>query len=66
MEKDTANCRIFNNLKSLKIGEWDMINDIDLVACFLKNSPNLGELTLHLRKVISLSLSLIVSHLSCF
>jgi hypothetical protein len=45
-EKDIPKCRTFKNLKSLEISAWDMINDFDLVACFLKHSPVLQQLTL--------------------
>ncbi|KAJ1688804.1 hypothetical protein LUZ63_012959 [Rhynchospora breviuscula] len=46
--KDISNCGIFNNLKSLKIGAWNMVNDFSLVACFLEHSPLLEQLTLRL------------------
>ncbi|XP_078150252.1 putative F-box protein At1g58310 isoform X2 [Carex rostrata] len=54
--KDILNCRIFNNLKKLRIGISNMSCDIYLIACFLKHSPNLKDLTLKLLAVILLSL----------
>ncbi|KAJ1688805.1 hypothetical protein LUZ63_012960 [Rhynchospora breviuscula] len=45
-EKDIANCRTFKNLKSLKIISQDIIDDFDLIACFLWHSPALQHLTL--------------------
>lgn len=52
LDKDIPNCRTFNNLKTLELGSWDMIDNFALVACFLRNSPNLQKLTLWLEKVI--------------
>ncbi|KAJ3684187.1 hypothetical protein LUZ61_013351 [Rhynchospora tenuis] len=45
-EKDIANCRTFKNLKILKIISDDIIDDFDLIACFLQRSPSLQQLTL--------------------
>ncbi|KAJ3684128.1 hypothetical protein LUZ61_013292 [Rhynchospora tenuis] len=50
LEKDISCCKLFNNLKILEFGEWDMTINFDLVACFLKNSPNLQKLYLQLGK----------------
>ncbi|KAJ4807469.1 F-box family protein [Rhynchospora pubera] len=46
--KDISNCGIFNNLRILKIGAWNMVNDFSLVACFLEHSPLLEQLTLRI------------------
>ncbi|XP_078161520.1 FBD-associated F-box protein At4g13985-like [Carex rostrata] len=45
-KKDITKCRTFKNLKSLEIKAWDMINNFDLIACFLEHSPLLQKLTL--------------------
>ncbi|KAJ4801388.1 F-box family protein [Rhynchospora pubera] len=53
LEEDVLNCRPFSKLKSLEIGHWGLSDNIDLVAGFLKNSPNLEELSLYLCEEIS-------------
>ncbi|XP_078154720.1 F-box/LRR-repeat protein 13-like [Carex rostrata] len=50
LEKDISECWTFRNLQILKISYWDLSYDLDLVACFLKHSPFLEELTLRLRE----------------
>lgn len=56
LEDDIPNCRTFNNMKSLEIERWDAGYDFDLLACFIKNSPSLQEIILHLDGVSSLFL----------
>jgi hypothetical protein len=53
LEKDIPKCRTFNNLRSLEFMQWDISYDLGLVAYFLKHSPCLRILTLHLNHVIS-------------
>ncbi|KAF3339783.1 F-box domain containing protein [Carex littledalei] len=49
LEKDICDCsKTFRNLRHLEIDFWYLSYDIDLVACFLKQSPFLEELTLRL------------------
>ncbi|KAF3339784.1 F-box domain containing protein [Carex littledalei] len=49
LEKDICDCsKAFRNLRHLEIDFLCLSYDIDLVACFLKQSPFLEELTLHL------------------
>ncbi|KAJ4786877.1 F-box family protein [Rhynchospora pubera] len=48
LKKDITYCKLFNNLKIVEFGGWDMTINFDLVACFLKNSPNLQKLYLQL------------------
>ncbi|XP_078162260.1 F-box/LRR-repeat protein 13-like isoform X2 [Carex rostrata] len=45
-KKDITKCRTFKNLKSLEIKARHMINNFDLIACFLEHSPLLQKLTL--------------------
>jgi hypothetical protein len=61
LEDDIASCGTFTNLKSLEIERWAATYDFHLLACFIKLSPSLQEIILHLNGVISLSLSLSLS-----
>ncbi|XP_078162255.1 F-box/LRR-repeat protein 13-like [Carex rostrata] len=45
-KKDITKCKTFRNLKSLEISAWGMINNFNLIACFLEHSPLLQKLTL--------------------
>ncbi|XP_078177505.1 F-box/LRR-repeat protein At3g26922-like [Carex rostrata] len=47
LDKDIPNCPILNNLKSLELGQLEMSYGWNLVACFLKHSPNLKKLVLN-------------------
>ncbi|XP_078152126.1 F-box protein At4g22280-like [Carex rostrata] len=58
LEEDISKCRTFRNLRTLEIFYWDLSYDIDLVVCFLKHSPSLGDLTLCLSAVIDVACSL--------
>lgn len=51
LEKEKNKFPTFNNLKTLKIGEWRMTDDFDLVARFLHHAPNLEKLVLLHRQV---------------
>ncbi|XP_078182019.1 F-box protein At4g22280-like isoform X1 [Carex rostrata] len=46
LEEGTTKFSTFNNLKTLKIGEWCMTCEFDVVACFLFHARNLEKLTL--------------------
>ncbi|XP_078153393.1 F-box/LRR-repeat protein At3g26922-like [Carex rostrata] len=49
LEKDISECNTtFRYLRTLEIFNWYLSYGIDLVACFLKHSPFLEELTFHL------------------
>ncbi|KAJ4785712.1 F-box/RNI-like superfamily protein [Rhynchospora pubera] len=46
-KEDICECRTFHNLKRLKFEGEDMISDFDLIACFLRHSPVLQQLTMY-------------------
>ncbi|KAJ4789544.1 F-box/RNI-like superfamily protein [Rhynchospora pubera] len=51
LKDDIADCRTFINLTSLEIANYEPCDDFYLVACFLKHSPSLQELTLRISEV---------------
>ncbi|XP_078177992.1 F-box/LRR-repeat protein At4g14103-like isoform X1 [Carex rostrata] len=46
LKEETTKFPTFNNLKTLKIGEWCMTDEFDVLACFLFHASNLEKLTL--------------------
>ncbi|KAL6614348.1 hypothetical protein ACP70R_036618 [Stipagrostis hirtigluma subsp. patula] len=46
LEKDLPTCSVFDNLVTLEIGEWCLIDDFYVVLRFLQLSPRLEKLTL--------------------
>ncbi|KAM0900113.1 hypothetical protein ACQ4PT_020829 [Festuca glaucescens] len=48
--RDFRWCPTFSNLKTLLLNEWFLVANVNMLICFLKNSPILEKLTLQLRK----------------
>ncbi|GJM92892.1 hypothetical protein PR202_ga09398 [Eleusine coracana subsp. coracana] len=51
LEKELPTCSIFDNLTTLEIGEWCLMDDFNVVLRFLQLSPRLEKLILKHRKV---------------
>jgi hypothetical protein len=51
LNRELKRCPIFNNLKTMSLGEWCMGADFDALVFLLQHSPNLERLFLELELV---------------